>query len=667
MDRSAINIRGIEFPVYSCNTVIIGSGAAALSAALNLIKLGQPDIAILTENWGGGTSNNAGSDKQTYYKLSLAGDVLDSPHQMARDLFNGKCMHGDIALCEAQHSAQAFYRLVEAGVPFPHDKYGGYVGFRTDNDTRGRGTSAGPFTSKYMFEALAEQVKQLGIPIFNRHPVIELLKSDDGDERKIIGAVAIDEVNTHNRNYGFTLFNTVNIILATGAPAGIYRDSVFPVSQTGASGMALKIGAISQNLTEWQFGIASLQPRWNLSGSYQQVIPRYISTDDVGGDEREFLNDNFSDLQTLIEAVFLKGYEWPFDVYKIENYGSSLIDVLVYIERVRKNRRVFLDYTRNPSWNDKSASFELSNLSPVVRKYLSKSGALCEIPVERLRKMNEPAYNFFKQHGVDLKSGHLEIGVCVQHNNGGLRGNIWWESNVKHLFPVGEVNGSHGVYRPGGAALNSGQVGALRAALFIAKRYSDSPYSIDDFAERAKTDIAKCYNFAVDSLSRKNNNIVEKSLNEIRERMSHNAAIIRCEKSVDKAVGDAWKLYESLRDTISIAEAGSLPKAFKTMDLCLTHAVYLEAMQEYLRKGGKSRGSYIAAEDIIGMESICDYKGNGIDLNPENSYVDNNILEIGLNENLEIISEWVNIRPIPDDDSWFEEVWRQFRNDNIVN
>ena len=42
---------------------------------------------------------------------------------------------------------------------------------------------------------------------------------------------------------------------------------------------------------------------------------------------------------------------------------------------------------------------------------------------------------------------------CAQHNNGGLAGNHWWESlNVRHLFPVGEVNGSHGVYRPGGSA-----------------------------------------------------------------------------------------------------------------------------------------------------------------------------------------------------------------------
>ena len=74
--------------------------------------------------------------------------------------------------------------------------------------------------------------------------------------------------------------------------------------------------------------------------------------------------------------------------------------------------------------------------------------------------MNSPAVELYREHNIDLASEPLEIGVCAQHNNGGLKGNIWWESDLRHLFPVGEVNGSHGVYRPGGSALNSGQVGS---------------------------------------------------------------------------------------------------------------------------------------------------------------------------------------------------------------
>src|SRR5512136_284272 len=119
---------------YSINTLIIGSGAASLNAAVHLHSMGQKDILIATSQLGGGTSYNAGSDKQTYYKLSLCGKEPDSVMAMAKDLFAGKCMHGDIALCEAQGSVKAFMDLVALGVPFPHDKFGSWAGYKTDHD-----------------------------------------------------------------------------------------------------------------------------------------------------------------------------------------------------------------------------------------------------------------------------------------------------------------------------------------------------------------------------------------------------------------------------------------------------------------------------------------------------------------------------------------------------
>ena len=86
--------------------------------------------------------------------------------------------------------------------------------------------------------------------------------------------------------------------------------------------------------------------------------------------------------------------------------------------------------------------------------------------------MNPGAIELYADHGIDLAAEPLEIAVCAQHNNGGLAGNLWWEStNIKHLFPVGEVNGSHGVTGPAARRLNAGQVGAFRAAEFIAQRY----------------------------------------------------------------------------------------------------------------------------------------------------------------------------------------------------
>ncbi len=132
---------------------------------------------------------------------------------------------------------------------------------------------------------------------------------------------------------------------------------------------------------------------------------------------------------------------------------------LVDNEINRKNRNVFLDFTKNPA-GPGGEVFSPQKLDPVVLEYLQKCNALHDKPVERLLSINSPAYELFREHGTDLRKDHLQSAVCAQHNNGGLKGNIWWESDLKHLFPVGEVNGSHGVYRPGGSALNSGQVGS---------------------------------------------------------------------------------------------------------------------------------------------------------------------------------------------------------------
>ena len=42
----------------------------------------------------------------------------------------------------------------------------------------------------------------------------------------------------------------------------MYQASVYPVSQTGGMGILLEAGAVAKNLTESQFGIASVKHRW---------------------------------------------------------------------------------------------------------------------------------------------------------------------------------------------------------------------------------------------------------------------------------------------------------------------------------------------------------------------------------------------------------------------
>lgn len=108
MEQEVFRTDGLCAQLYRCNTAIVGSGAAGYNAADCLWRAGQHDILLLTENRLCGTSRNTGSDKQTYYKLTLSGGDGDSVREMAQTLFDGQCVDGDTALCEAALSAPCF-------------------------------------------------------------------------------------------------------------------------------------------------------------------------------------------------------------------------------------------------------------------------------------------------------------------------------------------------------------------------------------------------------------------------------------------------------------------------------------------------------------------------------------------------------------------------------
>lgn len=656
MKTQSVNVNGLDIPVHSYNTVVLGSGAAGLNCADHLYDDGQKNIAIVTENLYGGTTRNAGSDKQTYYKISTSGGEGDSPLQLAETLFSGGCMHGDIALVEATLSALEFYHLVRIGVPFPHDVYGSYVGYKTDHDPRRRATSAGPLTSKCMHECLLSQVRAKGIPIFDRHEAISLFRHED----RVVGLLAMNKEKRDENSYGLALFNATSVVFATGGPAAIYKASVYPLEQKGSIGLALEIGAKARNLTESQYGLASIEFRWNVSGTYQQVIPTYISTDRDGKDEKEFLTEYFPTVGKMATAVFLKGYQWPFDSRKIANYGSSMIDLLVYQETVKFGRRVFMDFRRNPK------GFRFEDLEPEAYTYLEKSGALVSLPIDRLRIMNPPAIQLYADHGIDLTRELLEVAVCAQNNNGGLVGNVWWESNIKHLFPIGEVSGVHGVYRPGGSSLSSTQVGGYRAAQFIAAKYTEDPPDINQFSSVVRSSLEEkvvlCNHLVgkADGASRS----VEEIKQEIQERMTAFGAHVRSIEGIKEALQGAYKLRMDLSKRLVIRGRCDLAEAFKVRDMVNTHIAYLEAIHAYLEHGGGSRGSYVVL-DPNGV-SPSEKLGPEWRFKPSNEQLHKRICEVWFDQDMNIQTRWEDVRPIPREEGWFESVWRDYREGKII-
>ncbi|MBN1352715.1 FAD-binding protein [candidate division KSB1 bacterium] len=654
MEKRQIEINGLNLPAYSTNTLIIGTGAASLNCANHLFNYGQKDIAIVTEKVGGGTSNNTGSDKQTYYKLSVFGKEPDSPYEMAKSLFDGGSMHGDLALIESVMSVQEFFHLVQIGVPFPHNHLGGFVGYKTDHDPRQRATSAGPYTSQQMFQCLLREVQTKGIPIFDDHDVVALLHA----EGRVIGAIALDKTNLDTENAGLVIFHAQNVVFGVGGPGGIYKTSVYPECHSGAVGLALEIGARAVNLTESQYGLASVKFRWNVSGTYQQVIPRYFSTEANGGDEQEFLNPYLPTMGKLATDIFLKGYQWPFDPRKIPDYGSSLVDVLVYIETVMKGRRVFMDFRRNPVGDARLGNFSFKILEPEALTYLKNSGVLFGTPIQRLEKMNPMAIELYLKNGIDLHSEPLEVAVCAQHNNGGLKGDIWWESNIRHLFPVGEVNGSHGVYRPGGSALNSGQVGSIRAAQRIAYAYSATDIDFSAFVAQAKAQVRQVVDLTNGMLLHQTRGDCHLQFrSEFQQRMTNDGSHIRNGQRITDAVAQAYAQIGRF-DELPLKSRNELPFALQNRHLVLAHAAYLEAIRAYLEKSGGSRGSYLVM-DANGMP-VLDALGDAWRYKAENPDLRDWMLITELGKNGKFISTWERRRAIPQKDDWFEAVWAEY-------
>ena len=179
MTETTIKYGNLSVKRVTLDALIIGTGAAGYNAALRLTDYGVSDVAILTEGVNMGTSRNTGSDKQTYYKMNLCADYPDSPKAMAQDFFNGKCVDGDIAYAEAALSVPCFLHLCELGVEFPVNRYGEYVGYKTDHDPRARATSVGPLTSKMMTECLEKEVNKRNIKIYDKLQIIEFIKNGD--------------------------------------------------------------------------------------------------------------------------------------------------------------------------------------------------------------------------------------------------------------------------------------------------------------------------------------------------------------------------------------------------------------------------------------------------------------------------------------------------------
>jgi succinate dehydrogenase/fumarate reductase flavoprotein subunit len=153
-------------------------------------------------------------------------------------------------------------------------------------------------------------------------------------------------------------------------------------------------------------------------------------------------------------------------------------------------------------------------------------------------------------------------------------------------------------------------------------------------------------------------------LEEIRHRMSVCGGIIRNKEKVEIAVNEACAELKILKKKLSAKDVRELAGTFLLIDLFLTHYIYLEAIKIYIEEGGRSRGSYLVTDSR-------GYHPEGI---PESDWnfticrydreIENKILEIRYKQET-VEKVLVKVRPVPDQELWFEKVWKKNLEDNL--
>ena len=589
-----LTFNDVSIPVYTFDAVIVGSGAAGLSAAGALLSMGQKNIAVITESVRAGTSKNSGAGNQAY---------------LISNKYNGGSMDGDIALVQESLSERCFYRLADLGVDFPKDIYGKFA------ETDGK-TDAGFYTAKKITEAANKYIVNGNVPVFNRFRIISIIKSEPEDgEETAAGLLAIDKdmqktyadkmqdynlqtrINNANKNifgkiqdklkpdkldknakavisydpkepsgneYGYVLFRAANIIYAVGGPAGIYEDNthLYPYNMTCSLGAAFMAGVKGKNLTETVFCPAYISSsnefKWKIEGDLLKVNPRFYSANQDGGDEAEFPVNSFETADGLRLAML----------------------------ETDKNRKIFIDYRTS------------SETVP------EPTEDIYDKPCGRLISRNWDLYKLFLDNGIDLTKEPIEISLCAYHLNGGLDCDIWSESNIKHFFPVGEAAAVFGTELPDGASLAATQTTSFRAAEKIAKDYKDYNKNItdmQDFWKISSDEVYKYITVARHLLKNAVKNIVSENVTDMRKkyqkRFSECCMFTRSSGDIMLAIADCRFDIANFTNDNKIDDISYLSDVFENHDILITQYVFLQAVKNYIMAGGKSRGSYIILDE----------------------------------------------------------------------
>ena len=221
---------------------------------------------------------------------------------------------------------------------------------------------------------------------------------------------------------------------------------------------------------------------------------------------------------------------------------------------------------------------------------------------------------------------------------------------------MGEASASHGVYRPGGTALNAGPGGKHPRSAVYCRNSAGGAAGRGIRAAAAAQALEQMGALARRALQPQGN--VRALWAQAARRMSECGAAIRDGGAIAVYLAEVKAQLASFERNVTASEAAELRWVYRLRDMLISQYAYLAAMLDYMQQGGKSRGSALYT-DPAGKKpyaQLPDAFTFVLDDGSRGGRVQEMLYRDGA-----CVFEWRPVRPIPKDDDFFENVWREYR------
>lgn len=393
---------------FNFDIVIVGSGAAGLTVALNLPK--STSIAILAK-----TNFEQYASYFAQGGISAVLEPDDSIDEHVQDTLSagaGLC-DPDVVKFTASRGSQCIQWLSDLGMPFTKDRQevskSGYHLTREGGHSKRRVVHAADATGKALQLTLqAHLLEHSNIQVFEHHLAIDLICKNS----RCQGLYAFNRRNNH-----VEVFGAQNVVLATGGASKVYLYTSNPDGSTGDGiAMAWRAGCRIANMEFIQFHPTCL---------YHPDAKSFLITEAIRGEGGKLLLPNGERfMQRFDERAELA----PRDIvaraidHEMKRLGSDC---------------VYLDISH------KSRAFIKSHFPTIYRR--------C------------------REYDIDITSEPIPVVPAAHYTCGGIMIDTNGQTDLDNLFAVGEVSysGLHGANRMASNSLLECLVFARSAAQHI--------------------------------------------------------------------------------------------------------------------------------------------------------------------------------------------------------